>query len=96
MIHTIEATIDESGHVCLGGSISIKGIRRALVTVIEKPPGGRLETLSPSERNPPVSRTGPVQKETGSHLPTFNDHLLSMPKDDGDFERVDIAPRATE
>lgn len=25
--------------------------------------------------------------------PTFNEHLLAMPKDDGEFERATVAPR---
>ena len=35
MIQTVEAVIDETGHVQLLGEISIPGPRRALVTVLD-------------------------------------------------------------
>jgi hypothetical protein len=38
MIRTIEAVIDASGNVQLLEPIRIKGVRRALVTILEEPP----------------------------------------------------------
>jgi hypothetical protein len=38
MIRTIEAVIDASGNVQLLEPIQLKGVRRALVTILEEPP----------------------------------------------------------
>ena len=37
MIQTIEAVIDEAGHIRLLGEVHVDGPRRALVTVLEEP-----------------------------------------------------------
>ena len=34
-----------------------------------------------------------LQKLEKMHQPTFNEHLLAMPIDDGEFERLTIMPR---
>jgi hypothetical protein len=37
MIQTVEAVVDETGHVRLLGVVRVDGPRRALVTVLEEP-----------------------------------------------------------
>ena len=44
MIQTIEATIDEKGRVYLSEPIKIKGVHRALVTVLDEQPAQSMET----------------------------------------------------
>lgn len=39
MMRTVEATIDEQGAVRLSQSVRLSGVRRALVTILEEPPG---------------------------------------------------------
>jgi hypothetical protein len=39
MIQTVEAIIDEQGNVCLREDVRLKGARRALVMILEEPPG---------------------------------------------------------
>lgn len=38
MIQTVEAIIDDTGHIVLLGEIHFQGTRRALVTVLEESP----------------------------------------------------------
>jgi hypothetical protein len=49
MIHTIEAIVDEKGEVHLAEPLKIKGIHRALLTILEEPPVDTLETTFLSE-----------------------------------------------
>ena len=37
-----------------------------------------------------------LQKLEHHSAPTFKEHLLSMPKDDGSFERINVRPRDVE
>jgi len=37
MLQTVEATIDENGNVQLREAVSLKGRRRALVTILDQP-----------------------------------------------------------
>nr|VFJ71250.1 MAG: hypothetical protein BECKDK2373B_GA0170837_13213 [Candidatus Kentron sp. DK] len=76
MIRTIEATIDESGHIGLLGPINIKGIRRAFVTVLDEPPNGApetdtLETTLLSEQS--LSSDWERPEENDEHLDDFQD-----------------------
>nr|VFJ64477.1 MAG: hypothetical protein BECKDK2373B_GA0170837_113713 [Candidatus Kentron sp. DK] len=96
MIHTIEAMIDESGHIRLTEAVDIKGVHRALVTVLDEPPGDGLRTALPSSHGLPTNWERPKKEKAGPHFPTFSEHLLSMPKDDGDFERFDLDLRELE
>ena len=34
-----------------------------------------------------------LAKHATQHRPSFVEHLLAMPKDDGEFERINIVPR---
>ncbi len=49
MIHTIEAIVDEKGEVHLAEPLKIKGVHRALLTILEEPPVDVLETTFLSE-----------------------------------------------
>ena len=40
MIRTVEAVIDEAGEVRLLETVHLKGVRRALVTILEEEPTG--------------------------------------------------------
>nr|VFJ89641.1 MAG: hypothetical protein BECKH772B_GA0070898_100066 [Candidatus Kentron sp. H]VFJ96315.1 MAG: hypothetical protein BECKH772A_GA0070896_101026 [Candidatus Kentron sp. H]VFK03680.1 MAG: hypothetical protein BECKH772C_GA0070978_101406 [Candidatus Kentron sp. H] len=96
MNHTIEATIDESGHIYLTEAVDIKGVHRALVTVLDEPPDDVSRTALPSGHGLPTNRERPKKEKARPHFPTFSEHLLSMPRDDGDFERSDLDPRELE
>nr|VFJ61158.1 MAG: hypothetical protein BECKFW1821C_GA0114237_100116 [Candidatus Kentron sp. FW] len=97
MIHTIEATIDESGHIRLSEVVDdIKGVHRALVTVLDEPPGGGSRTALPSGHGLPMNWERSKKEKARPRLPTFSEHLLSMPRDDGDFERPDLDLRELE
>lgn len=96
MPHTIEATIDESGHIRLTEPANIKGVHRTLVTVLDEPPGDGLGMALPSGHGLPINWEGSKKKKAKPRLPTFSEHLLSMPRDDGDFERPDLDLRELE
>nr|VFK26957.1 MAG: hypothetical protein BECKMB1821G_GA0114241_102429 [Candidatus Kentron sp. MB]VFK31216.1 MAG: hypothetical protein BECKMB1821I_GA0114274_102128 [Candidatus Kentron sp. MB]VFK75395.1 MAG: hypothetical protein BECKMB1821H_GA0114242_102129 [Candidatus Kentron sp. MB] len=68
MIRTVEATIDENGHIGLIGSIDRKGIRRAFVTVLDEPPNDASETVLLSEQSLSTDWTKPEEEEAWSHL----------------------------
>ena len=68
MIHTVEATIDENGEVHLAEPIHIKGIHRALVTVLEEPPNEALETALLSESSLATDWSRSEEEEAWSHL----------------------------
>ena len=68
MIHTVEATIDETGQIRLAEPIRIKGIHRALVTVLEEPPADVLETAFLSESSLSADWSRPEEDEAWSHL----------------------------
>ena len=51
MIQTVEAVVDEQGHVRLLQAVKLTAARRALVTILEEAPGaGASETAWLSER----------------------------------------------
>ena len=96
MIHTIEATIDESGHIRLTEAVDIKGVHRALVTVLDEPPGNVSRTALLSGHGLSTNWERSKKEKARPRLPTFGEHLLSMPRDDGDFERSGLDPRELE
>jgi hypothetical protein len=49
MIRTIEAVIDDQGHVRLTEPIAVSGVHRALVMVLDEPPVEAFETALLSE-----------------------------------------------
>lgn len=51
MIRTLEATIDKTGQIRLAEPLQLTRARRALVTVLDEPPGDALETLLMSEES---------------------------------------------
>lgn len=57
MIQTVEAIIDEAGQVKLTQPLGIKGLHRALVTILEEPPAEALETVFLSEQSLGACRT---------------------------------------
>lgn len=68
MIRTIEATIDERGEVHLAESLKIKGIHRALLTILEEPPVDALETALLSESSLSTDWSRPEEEEAWSHF----------------------------
>jgi len=68
MIHTVEATIDEKGEVHLAEPLRIKGVRRALVTVLEEPPIETVETALLSESSLSTDWLRPEEEEAWSNL----------------------------
>lgn len=68
MMQTIEATIDENGGVHLAEPLLIKGIHRALVTVLEEPPSEMFETTLLSEQSLSTDWSRPEEDEAWSHL----------------------------
>jgi hypothetical protein len=47
MIQTVEAVIDERGQVYFPHPVTIKGVHRALVTILDEPPVQTVESMSP-------------------------------------------------
>ena len=68
MMHTVEATIDEKGEVRLAEPLQIKGVHRALVTVLEEPPIEAVETALLSESSLSTDWSRPEEEEAWSHL----------------------------
>ena len=68
MIHTVEATVDENGNVHLAEPLRIKGVHRALVTVLEEPPIDAFETTLLSESSLSTDWARPEEEEAWSHL----------------------------
>ena len=68
MIHTVEATIDESGDIHLVEPIHVKGVHRVLVTVLEEPPGEAFETAKLSQSSLATDWLRPEEEEAWSHL----------------------------
>ena len=46
---TVEAVVDEKGQIVLKQPLHVKGLHRALVTVLDEPPGDAMETAVLSE-----------------------------------------------
>ncbi|MFC0268687.1 hypothetical protein [Kushneria aurantia] len=49
MIKTIEAIVDDAGQLRLAEPLKVKGVHRALVTILDEPPSQALETALLSE-----------------------------------------------
>ncbi len=68
MIHTVEAIIDEKGKVRLAEPLQIKGVHRALLTVLEEPPIEVIETALLSESSLSTDWSRPEEEEAWTHL----------------------------
>lgn len=68
MTHTVEAIIDESGHVHLAQPLRLSAARRALVTVLEEPPSEALETTLLTEQSLAKDWSRPQEDDAWSHL----------------------------
>ncbi len=68
MIRTVEATVDEKGQIHLAEPLKVKGVRRALVTILEEPPLEALETALLSESSLSTDWLKPEEDEAWSHL----------------------------
>jgi hypothetical protein len=94
MKQTVEAIIDEQGHVRLVEPVNIKGLHRALVTILDEPP----EALSEAAQLAEKSRAQDWLHEEGDQawpqevlnfqgvpdMPSFESYRseLAPPKDD--------------
>ena len=69
MIRTVEAVIDEAGSVRLLEAVHLKGVRRALVTILEEEPTARVsETALLSERALAEDWLMPEEDAAWTHL----------------------------
>ena len=68
MIRTIEAIIDETGTVRLTQPFGVKGIHRALVTVLEELPEDRLHVALLSESSLAEDWAKPEEDKAWLHL----------------------------
>ena len=68
MIQTVEAIVDDKGQIRLTQPIHIKGLHRALVTILEEPPAELLETAMLSETGLAQDWSRPEEDEAWSHL----------------------------
>lgn len=68
MKQTIEAIIDEKGHIRLVEPIKIKGVHRALVTILDEPPLEIDETTQLSQQSLAEDWLKPEEDEAWSHL----------------------------
>jgi hypothetical protein len=69
MAQTVEAVIDEAGNIHLLESIKVQGQRRALVTILEEEPIGKItETALLSEKALEEDWNRPEEDDAWSHL----------------------------
>lgn len=68
MKQTLEAVIDEHGHVQLLEPVKIAGVHRALVTVLDEPPVEIDETTQLSEQSLAQDWLNPAEDAAWSHL----------------------------
>jgi hypothetical protein len=68
MIRTIEAIIDEDGHIQLLESVKLSSSRRALVTILEEKPTAISETALLSEQALAEDWDRPEEEEAWQHL----------------------------
>lgn len=68
MKQIVEAIIDENGHVRLVEPVTIKGVHRALVTVLDEAPMEVDETTQLSEQSLAQDWLMPEEDEAWSHL----------------------------
>jgi hypothetical protein len=65
---TVEAIIDEQGHVRLIEPVSIRGMHRALLTILDEPPAILDETLMLAQQSLAEDWLRPEEDEAWSHL----------------------------
>lgn len=68
MIRTVEAVIDEGGHIHLLEPVNLKEAHRALVTILEDEPRTSSETTVLSEKSLAKDWNRPEEDEAWSHL----------------------------
>ena len=69
MMKTVEAVIDEAGEVWLLETVHLKGVRRALVTILEEEPTDRVaETALLSGPSLAEDWLTPEKEDAWSHL----------------------------
>ncbi|HAZ60482.1 MAG TPA: hypothetical protein DCY89_02785, partial [Gammaproteobacteria bacterium] len=68
MKQTAEAIIDEKGHVRLLESVRIRGVHRALVTILDEPPPESVETYMLAEKSLAADWLSPEEDAAWSHL----------------------------
>ncbi len=68
MKQTVEAIVDERGNVHLAEPLSITGVRRALLTVLDEPPSALDETLLSAEQSLAADWLGPEEDDAWAHL----------------------------
>jgi hypothetical protein len=68
MIQTVEAVIDENGHVRLLGEVRVDAPRRALVMVLEEPPIVAGEAALLAEQALATDWSRPEEEAAWSHL----------------------------
>lgn len=68
MKQTLEAMIDEQGHVRLVEPVTIRGVHRALLTILDEPPAILNETLMLAEQSLAEDWLRPEEDEAWAHL----------------------------
>lgn len=68
MKQTVEAIIDEKGHVRLVEPVQIKGMRRALVTILDEAPAEIDEVTQLAEKALAEDWLKPEEDEAWTHL----------------------------
>ncbi len=68
MILTVEATIDESGHIHLIEPLEIKGTHRVLVTILDEPPSEIFETALLSQSSLSTDWSTSEEDDAWAHL----------------------------
>lgn len=68
MKQTVEAIIDEKGHVRLVEPVEIKGMRRALVTILDEAPAEIDEVTQLAEKTLAEDWLKPEEDEAWTHL----------------------------
>ncbi|MEZ5613739.1 MAG: hypothetical protein R3E35_00835 [Rhodocyclaceae bacterium] len=68
MKQTVEAVIDEQGHVRLTEPVAVKGVHRALLTILDEQPPHVDETLMLAEKSLAEDWLRPEEDEAWSHL----------------------------
>jgi hypothetical protein len=68
MIQTVEAVVDDQGRVRLLGPVHVDGLKRALVTILDEPPGLPGEAALLAEAALAVDWSRPEEDAAWSHL----------------------------
>jgi hypothetical protein len=84
MIQTVEAVIDQHGHVQLLEQVHVRGLHRALVTILEEPPA--IESLAGIEESPEaVTGTQSAIDETDWLHPAVQGLAAAYAQDEPDY-----------